>query len=304
MPSCQAVPPQEETNDMAIRNINAGSTPAKREGRAPNGDACFRTMIFRPNATPSPGIPLGARSVGHYRISPRDREIPMVKHFVQVFWGIAGRGVFVINGAERVLSPGEAAVYMPGMEHNLRAIDDRWEYRWWTMDGPLAVNIVRSFGLDADIYFVGPAPAPLFDTLAEAIRDLSSAGERRAGAIAYRLLSEIGRGGGAEVHDPLLAQTLRLIHRSVSDASFGVERMAAAMDIHRSTLSRLFRATIGIPPAEYLARLRVQNALSLLKSTVLPVAEIARRCGFDDPDYFSRMIRRRTGMSPREFRKK
>ncbi|MCX7804082.1 MAG: helix-turn-helix domain-containing protein [Planctomycetota bacterium] len=264
----------------------------------------FRKMIFRPNAAPSPGIPLGARSVGHYRITPSDIERPAVKHFVQLFWGVEGRGAFILGGEERVLNPGEVAVYMPGMEHNLRAIDDIWEYRWWTMDGPLAADVTRGFGFGADIYRAGPAPHALFERLARAIGDLSRRGERRAGAIAYRLLSEAAPGGSPGPEGPAVAQVLRAIHRHVGDPSFGVERMAAMLDIHRSTLSRMFKDAIGVPPSEYLARLRLQNALSLLKCTALPVAEIARRCGFDDPNYFSRLLRRKTGMSPRMFREK
>lgn len=264
----------------------------------------FRKMIFRPNAAPSPGIPLGARSVGHYRITPSEIERPAVKHFVQVFWGVEGRGTFVIGGEERLLNPGEVAVYMPGMEHNLRALDGIWEYRWWTMDGPLAADVTRGFGFDADIYRAGPAPIHLFERLARAIGDLSRRGERRASAIAYRLLAEAAPGGRIGPEGPAITHVLRTIHRHVGDPSFGVERMAATLDVHRSTLSRLFKEAVGMPPSEYLSRLRLQNALSLLKCTALSVAEIARRCGFEDPNYFSRLVRRRTGMSPRMFRGK
>jgi hypothetical protein len=51
--------------------------------------------------------------------------------------------------------------HLPGMEHHLRAKDEIWEYRWYTMDGPLAADIVAGFGLTADIYRVGRAPLRL-----------------------------------------------------------------------------------------------------------------------------------------------
>jgi transcriptional regulator GlxA family with amidase domain len=61
---------------------------------------------------------------------------------------------------------------------------------------------------------------------------------------------------------------------------------------------------VGISPVEYITRLRVQNAMSLLKQSSMSVQEIARQCGYDDPNYFSRLIRRHTRHSPLEFRRK
>ena len=261
-------------------------------------------MVFRPHAAPSPNIPLGARSVGHYRVNRSDPEKLLVKHFVQVFWGIKGRGRFVINGEERTLHPQDIAVYLPGMEHSLRAEVDGWEYRWWTMDGPMAVDIVRQFGLAADVYRVGPAPIEMFDELTRALRDLTPGGERQASALAYQLLSRVATSGRPGADDPVIDQALRAIQRNAPDPLFGIERLAALLAIHRSTLSRRFKAAMGISPLEYITRLRMQNAMSLLKESSLSVAEIARQCGYDDPNYFSRLIRRHTGDSPRPFRRR
>ena len=36
----------------------------------------------------------------------------------------------------------------------------------------------------------------------------------------------------------------------------------------------------------------------------LPVADVARRCGYTDPNYFSRLIRRHTGLPPLKFRRR
>jgi transcriptional regulator GlxA family with amidase domain len=40
----------------------------------------------------------------------------------------------------------------------------------------------------------------------------------------------------------------------------------------------------------------------MLRQTPLPVQEIAERCGFSDPNYLARCVRRATGRNPREFR--
>ncbi len=264
----------------------------------------FRELTFRPRATPSPGIPLGARSAGHYRLSAGQREDSLPKHFLQVFWGVAGSGTVRFDREERVLGAGDVAVCIPGMEHHLRVVESPWEYRWWTMDGPLAMEMLTATGLRPDIVSVGPAPVALFEGLTAALKDLTFAGERKAGALAYALLSEIMAGRPARSGRPWLDRALATVHRRWSEPGFGVEALAAALGMHRSTLAREFKAAQGMSPASYLAGLRVQNALALLKESSLSVSEIGARCGYADPNYFSRVVRRHSGLSPLQFRRR
>ncbi len=263
----------------------------------------FCHLLYRPRPEPRTGIPLGARSVGHYLVPADFSEEPRVKHFTQVFWGIKGTGVLVLDGVERRLGPQQLAVYLPGMEHRIHSQGEEWEYRWWTLDGPFAATLTAAFGLGSDVYQVGPAPVKVFEKLARAIRDISPEGELRASASAYELLSrtaagrEGGRSGGK------VEQALELIHREWHNPGFGVERLASRVGLHRSSLSRRFSAQVGISPVAYITNLRIQNALSLLKESDKPVGQIARLCGYRDPNYFSRLMRRVFGQSPREFRK-
>lgn len=62
---------------------------------------------------------------------------------------------------------------------------------------------------------------------------------------------------------------------------------------------RRFQCTIG----EYVRRLRVGRAQSLLTSSELDLAQIALACGFSDQSHFTKTFRRLTGMPPRQFKK-
>ena len=53
-----------------------------------------------------------------------------------------------------------------------------------------------------------------------------------------------------------------------------------------------------------IAARRVQAAKKLLASGDLPVSAIAEEVGFSDYNYFTRIFKSQTGMSPRDFRKK
>lgn len=56
------------------------------------------------------------------------------------------------------------------------------------------------------------------------------------------------------------------------------------------------------PRFEYLLGIRLSRAKELLARTDVPVAGMARRVGYEDPAYFSRLFSRRVGMAPVRFR--
>jgi len=69
-------------------------------------------------------------------------------------------------------------------------------------------------------------------------------------------------------------------------------------------LCRLFRQEMNTTPHKYLANLRLETAADILRQgTGRSITEIARMCGYSDPLYFSRMFKKRYGVSPREYGK-
>ena len=69
-----------------------------------------------------------------------------------------------------------------------------------------------------------------------------------------------------------------------------------------NTLLYKFTAAKGMTPGRYLWNLRTDHGLELLGKTGLSISEIAYKCGFKDPFHFSRKVRERQGLSPREVR--
>jgi AraC-like DNA-binding protein len=76
-------------------------------------------------------------------------------------------------------------------------------------------------------------------------------------------------------------------------------RVAGLSPIH---FHRAFTRAVGLTPHAYVQRRRLRYAQELLRGSALPIAEIATRCGFADPFYFSRVFRQAFGMAPRDAR--
>jgi len=79
---------------------------------------------------------------------------------------------------------------------------------------------------------------------------------------------------------------------------------AAYAHVTEKHLCRLFAEHIGLPPMKTYTLLKLNTARPLLARTNLTVGEIAERCGFENPLYFSRCFSNAFGCSPRSYRER
>lgn len=78
--------------------------------------------------------------------------------------------------------------------------------------------------------------------------------------------------------------------------------MADAFQISSYTLSRMFKSQVGIGFTEYVNAKRLDYAKELLLTTSYSIREISILSGFGNDNYFSRIFKASTGVSPTRFR--
>ncbi|MBL1083787.1 helix-turn-helix domain-containing protein [Streptomyces actinomycinicus] len=83
-----------------------------------------------------------------------------------------------------------------------------------------------------------------------------------------------------------------------------VAQHAARHGMTPAELRAVVRRHTGRSTKDHLLSLRLGRARELLVRTDLPIAAIARRVGFDDPAYFSRLFTRRVGLAPIRYRER
>ncbi len=105
----------------------------------------------------------------------------------------------------------------------------------------------------------------------------------------------------AALAEPALATALRFIRDNTSKR-IGVEDIAAASGLSRSSLERRFRTVVGRSPLAELLRERVDRAQHLLAETDLTMKEVALATGFHDVRHLSVTFRQKAGISPGKFR--
>jgi AraC family transcriptional regulator len=68
-------------------------------------------------------------------------------------------------------------------------------------------------------------------------------------------------------------------------------------------LARMFRASFGLPPAAWIAQQRLDRARTLLRTTTLPLEQVALRCGYANSSHLSHRFRAALGATPSAFRR-
>jgi len=82
-----------------------------------------------------------------------------------------------------------------------------------------------------------------------------------------------------------------------------IQRVVEQFNVPERTLKRRFKIATGSSLMEYLQNLRVEEAKRLLESRELPVDEISVVVGYEDPSFFRRLFKRRTGLTPSQYRR-
>jgi AraC family transcriptional regulator len=86
------------------------------------------------------------------------------------------------------------------------------------------------------------------------------------------------------------------------DSFLNIKQVADQLKMTPVQLTRRFRAAYGQKPSAYLSDLRLGKACRLLEETPLTIDVIARRCGYENGFYLSRVFRKKKGMTPSRYR--
>jgi AraC family transcriptional regulator len=99
-----------------------------------------------------------------------------------------------------------------------------------------------------------------------------------------------------------LQRILDYIEQHLED-EITVVALADLANLSAFHFTRMFTATLGVPPFRYVSRRRLEQAMSMLADGTLPLVEIAHRSRFSSQASFNRAFRRAAGMTPGEYRR-
>lgn len=110
-------------------------------------------------------------------------------------------------------------------------------------------------------------------------------------------------GGNGKVSDPVkrqdsFAAMREYVERHYTDPDLSLKKIAVLFCYSPKYASALFKKNLGTGFNDFVIRLRIRLALSLIQEGERSVSRLAERCGFSDPMYFSNVFKKRVGMAP------
>ena len=121
-------------------------------------------------------------------------------------------------------------------------------------------------------------------------------GDRSEGQLPYAAMARHKR-----TDDALVADCQVWLAGNYASANV-VSQLVERTGVAERTLKRRFKAATGQSPLDYAQSLRIEEAKHLLETTRLPTDEIGHGVGYQDPAFFRRLFKRRTGVTPARYR--
>jgi transcriptional regulator GlxA family with amidase domain len=104
-------------------------------------------------------------------------------------------------------------------------------------------------------------------------------------------------------NDAIVADAQAWIADSYNRAN-PVAAMTAHAGLAPRTFLRRFKAATGYTPTDYVQTLRIEEAKQFLETGALPVESIGFEVGYEDPNFFRRLFKRTTGITPARYRQR
>ena len=232
--------------------------------------------------------------------------------FCEILYVAGGAGEAILEGKKFRLAPGDLVVVNPGTLHEERS-DAKASLR-------LIFLAIRDFavpGLPAGclsqekyrVLSCGEYRYKMDIYLRELLQETSSQIE---------FYQEISQG----LVSALLVLVMRLIRINPEDEAalsqecqkikeyldqnftspITLDSLSETVYISKHYLSHLFKEQTGVSPIKYLTSKRMEKACELLSETELPVSEVSKAVGYENPLYFSQVFKRIYGISPVKYR--
>ncbi len=101
----------------------------------------------------------------------------------------------------------------------------------------------------------------------------------------------------------ILTPAIERLYSDFGDASLSVAELARTAHISECYFRRLFKTEFGVTPRQFINKIRIDHAKTLLSENRFRITEIAAQCGFSSVYYFSKAFRMATGVSASQYLK-
>ncbi len=160
----------------------------------------------------------------------------------------------------------------------------------------LATRAAMEGGLHSEIAYT---MSDLYIQHMEELTDIQSVVKHRTEAMFA--FAERVKQSRSEKYSRVVAECQKYIYNHIYE-EVTVAALAEKMRLNANYLSQLFKKEVGIPIHSYIMREKVEEAKKLLTASELSLSEICARLNFYDQSHFTKIFKKLTGVTPKQFR--
>ena len=228
-------------------------------------------------------------------------EFPEHHHgYWEIIYHQTGSGIFTANGIQYPFEPGDITIIPPGMIH-------KKESKYGFSDFCIFIKDFRPVGSSAFRILHDDEDQTVYQImkLAKHYSNLDNVYEHAIlntlGDTLYHVLVYLY--SNHETLDMRLNGIIDEMKNHINDSDFDLSSAIKDSGYCEGYFRKIFKEFTGQSPVNYMQQLRIDYAKSLLNQygSSRSIKEIARCCGFNDQLYFSRVFKKLTGVSPKEY---
>lgn len=250
-------------------------------------------------------------SSGYQKFTSKDWNVIREKgrKDYQVIYIVKGKGFFTFDKTAVEIAEGNIVIYSPEKPQYYKySSRDLTEVYWVHFSGYGACCLLQDMNLlNNPAYFIGYSKdfVKIFSDIIRELQLKSPHFEEISSSLLISLIAGMARildTSKKSVINRELEKTLKMMHSNYN-RNYTVKDYARECNLSLYWFTHKFKRITGLPPTEYIRRLRINEAKYLLSNASLSIREISYIIGYENPLYFSRLFKQETGMSPTEYRK-
>ena len=229
-------------------------------------------------------------------------------HSYLIAYTYSGKGKLIYRDKEYLLSEGDGFLINCYDYHLYEAIDDTWDVAILHIAGPLLPYFHEQFMQYQHPVFHEAFSGKTQEYLEQLLALYSFPSPNRdwqVSACLDNLLNHLLKLQTVSVNHSKIPENILYLIKYMEnhyDKPLSLAFLADFTGISKYYLAREFKKYTGFSPNDYLITLRINRAKSLLKNTTLPASKIAHVVGIHDLNNFTNLFKKKTGMTPIQFR--
>ena len=233
--------------------------------------------------------------------SPLLYEYPRHCHkFWEVVYYIYGSGVIIVEDKTIPFKEGDIICIPPEMHHHEIAQDGGFRNIYVNIRG------FNDFGVDIPVFHDNEAKdfLNILNVVHNCFWNKEGNWERLVDIMLNLLTEYLFVWNESKVVNRYVEQYIKNIIENIPNSNYSMSSFAETLSISNAYLIKLFKNETNHTPNEYLTLKRITHAKHLLKTreiTNMKIKDVARKCGYDDPLYFSKVFKKLTGQSPEKY---